>query len=156
MFFTGILLAASQLAKWTSLAEHAIWAFTLACLVGLLPVARKAVAALRARMQFTIEMLMTITATEALLIGAAEEAALVVFLFAVGEFLEGVATNMARDGIRALAKLVPPTALLEHDGHSHEAAAETLRPGDRMAVHGEIVSGTSDIDESAVTAKASR
>ena len=159
VFFTGVLLAASQIAKWTFLADHAIWAFTLACLVGLLPVARKALAALRAGMPFTIEMLMTIAATGALLIGAAEEAALVVFLFAVGELLEGVATNMARNGIRALAKLVPATALLEHDGHSHEVAAETLRPGqiiqvrpgDRMAVDGEIVSGVSGIDESAVT-----
>lgn len=159
VFFTGILLAAAQIAKWTILADHAIWAFTLACLIGLLPVARKALAALRAGMPFTIEMLMSIAATGALLIGAAEEAALVVFLFAVGELLEGVATNMARDGIRALAKLVPATALLEHDGHSHEVAAETLRPGqiiqvrpgDRLAVDGEIVSGTSGIDESAVT-----
>ncbi|MDZ4311764.1 MAG: heavy metal translocating P-type ATPase [Cypionkella sp.] len=159
VFFTGILLAASQIATWTVLADHAVWAFALACLVGLLPVARKALAALRAGMPFTIEMLMTIAATGALFIGEAQEAALVVFLFAVGELLEGVATNMARDGIRALAKLVPATALLEHDGHSHEVAAETLRPGqiiqvrpgDRLAVDGEIVTGTSGIDESAVT-----
>ncbi len=109
-------------------------------------------------MPFTIEMLMTIAATGAMLIGAPEEAALMVFLFTVGELLEGVATNTTRDGIRALAKLVPATALLDHDGHSHEVAAETLRPGqiiqvrpgDRMAVDGEIVSGTSGTDESAV------
>ncbi len=159
VLFTGVVLAAAQIAKWTVLADHAVWVFTLACLVGVLPVARKALAALRAGMPFTIEMLMTIAATGALLIGAAEEAALVVFLFAVGELLEGVATNKARDGIRALAKLVPATALLEHDTHSHEVAAETLkpgqiiqvRPGDRLAVDGEIVSGTSGIDESAVT-----
>ncbi len=159
VFVSGALLAASQIATWTFLADHAVWAFTLACLVGLLPVARKALAAMRAGLPFTIEMLMTIAATGALLIGEAQEAALVVFLFAVGELLEGVATNMARDGIRALAKLVPATALLEHDGHSYEVAAETLRPGqtiqvrpgDRLAVDGEIVAGTSGIDESAVT-----
>ncbi|MFC3182350.1 heavy metal translocating P-type ATPase [Cypionkella sinensis] len=159
VLFSGVLLAAAQIAKWTVLADHAAWGFILACLIGLLPVARKALAALRAGMPFTIEMLMTIAATGALVIGAAEEAALVVFLFAVGELLEGVATNMARDGIRALAKLVPATALLEHDGHSHEVAAETLRPGqiiqvrpgDRLAVDGEIISGSSGIDESAVT-----
>jgi len=40
----------------------------------------------------------------------------VVFLFAVGEVLEGVAANKARDGIRALANLVPKTALLEENG----------------------------------------
>ena len=48
VFFTGILLTAAQIANWTLLADDAIWAFTLACLIGLLPVARKALAALRA------------------------------------------------------------------------------------------------------------
>lgn len=102
---------------------------------------------------------MTIAAIGALFIGAAEEAALVVFLFAVGEVLEGVAANKARDGIRALAKLVPKTALLEENGATREVRADTLiigqtvlvRPGDRIPADGEIASGISGINESPVT-----
>ena len=70
----------------------------------------------RAGMPFTIEMLMTIAAGGALVIGEPEEAALVVFLFAVGELLEGVSAGKARDSIRALSKLVPKTARLEVGG----------------------------------------
>lgn len=132
---------------------------SLACLVGLIPVVRKALALLRTGQPFTIEMLMTIAALGALAIGAAAEAAMVVFLFAVGEVLEGVAANRARDGIRALTRQMPATALLEHGDHAHEVAAASLRPGqiirlrpgDRLAVDAEIVAGVSRLDESAVT-----
>jgi Zn2+/Cd2+-exporting ATPase len=104
-------------------------------------------------------MLMTIAATGALVINAAEEAALVVFLFAVGEVLEGVAANKARDGIRALAQLVPKTALLEVSGKTREVPADALmigqivlvRPGDRVPADGEVIEGISGVDESPVT-----
>ena len=108
---------------------------------------------------FTIESLMTIAAVGALFINAAEEAALVVFLFAVGEVLEGVAAGKARDGIRALANLVPKTAQLVTGDSTREVPAASLsvgqtvlvRPGDRIPADGEIVDGTSGVDESPVT-----
>ena len=76
--------------------------FLAACLVGTIPVARRALAALMSGSLFTIEMLMTIAVVGAVVIGAVEEAALVVFLFAVGELLEGIAAGRARSGIKAL------------------------------------------------------
>jgi Cd2+/Zn2+-exporting ATPase len=135
------------------------WPFVGASLIGLAPVARTAFAALREGRPFTIESLMTIAGTGALFIGAAEEAAVVVFLFAVGELLEGVAAGKARQGIRALADLVPKTARLLEDGVPREVPAANLlvgqlvlvRPGDRIPSDGEIVEGSSGIDESPVT-----
>ncbi len=135
------------------------WAFVLACLIGLAPVARRAAAALRFGQAFTIESLMTIAALGALFIGAEKEAALVVFLFAVGEVLEGIAANRARDGIRALANLVPKTAQVEIAGQLREVPAEQLaigqtvviRPGDRVPADGDVVEGLSGVDESQVT-----
>ena len=70
-----------------------------------------------------------------------------------------MAAGKARDGIRALANLVPKTALLEIDGKTREVPAEQLqigqrvmvRPGDRIPSDGEIFEGTSGIDESPVT-----
>ncbi|ARO14146.1 Cd2+/Zn2+-exporting ATPase [Ketogulonicigenium robustum] len=155
---TGMLLVAAWIISAIAPQVEGV-VFTLACIVGLVPVARRAFAALRTGQPFTIESLMTLAAVGALFINAAEEAALVVFLFAVGEVLEGVATNRARDGIRALGALVPRTALREHNGHTHEVPADSLRigdiiqtrPGDRIAADGEIIEGTSGIDESPVT-----
>jgi len=155
---TGACLAAAWAASlvWPGLSY---WAFVAACLIGVFPIARRAFAAAGAGMPFTIEMLMTIAATGALFIGAAEEAALVVFLFAVGEVLEGVAADRARASIRALGDLVPKTAIIEENGATRTVDAAALaigqivlvRPGDRIPADGEITDGISGIDESPVT-----
>lgn len=66
----------------------ATYAFIVAMLVGLVPIARRAFMAARAGTPFSIEMLMTIAAIGAVIINATEEAAAVVFLFLIGELLE--------------------------------------------------------------------
>ncbi|PZR89161.1 MAG: heavy metal translocating P-type ATPase [Stutzerimonas stutzeri] len=159
VLLTGALLGAAWLAKFTVSETTAYWAFVIACVIGVVPVARRAFAAAAAGMPFTIEMLMTIAATGALVIGAAEEAALVVFLFAVGEVLEGVAADRARASIRALGDLVPKTAIVEENGETRQVDAAALRvgqivlvrPGDRIPADGAISDGISGIDESPIT-----
>ncbi|CAO3411608.1 Lead, cadmium, zinc and mercury transporting ATPase (EC 3.6.3.3) (EC 3.6.3.5); Copper-translocating P-type ATPase (EC 3.6.3.4) [Azospirillum largimobile] len=136
------------------------WAFPLALMVGLVPVARRALAAARAGTPFSIETLMTVAAVGALVIGAVEEAATVLVLFLVGELLEGVAAGRARAGIRGLTALVPDTALLERDGVAPQTVPAAglavgsvilVRPGDRVAADGIVLSGSSAVDESPVT-----
>jgi Cd2+/Zn2+-exporting ATPase len=154
---TGGLLAlafALRLA-WPTLGN---WPFVTATLVGLAPIAQAAWGALKMRNPFTIEMLMSIAALGALAINAAAEAAVVVFLFAVGELLEGVAASRARRSISALADLTPSTARLMEEGETHEVSAGSLtprqrvmvRPGDRVPCDGRILAGESDLDESPV------
>lgn len=138
-------------------AEH--WAFVAALLVGLVPIARRAVMAALAGTPFSIEMLMSIATVGAVMIGATEEAATVVLLFLIGELLEGVAASRARASIQGLADLVPKTALVEREGGTTEIAAASLavgdiilvRPGDRIPADGEIIEGSSEIDEASVT-----
>lgn len=156
---TGMLLGAAWAAKLLLPGALAYWAFILACLLGTAPVARRAYALLRAGVPFTIEALMTIAAIGALVIGAAEEAAVVVFLFAVGEMLESLAAERARRGIRALSALLPDTALLLHGDHTHAVPSDSLRPGqivrlrpgDRLPCDGRIVIGQAGLDEAAIT-----
>lgn len=134
-------------------------AFLLSLMVGLLPIAKRALMAARAGTPFSIETLMTIAAIGAVLIDATEEAAMVVFLFLLGELLEGVAATRARASIRSLSNLVPKTAFVEVEGVLREVAAADLkigdllvvRPGDRIAADGVIVDGESAIDEAPVT-----
>ncbi|MDM9625958.1 heavy metal translocating P-type ATPase [Rhizobium sp. S152] len=135
------------------------YAFIAAMLMGLIPIARRAVMAALSGTPFSIEMLMTIAAVGAVIINASEEAATVVFLFLVGELLEGVAAGKARQSIQSLTTLVPKNALLEENGKTREVLAETLavgatilvRPGDRISADGTILSGESAIDEAPVT-----
>lgn len=135
------------------------YAFVAAMLVGLIPIGRRAIMAALAGTPFSIEMLMTIAAIGAVIINAAEEAAVVVLLFLVGELLEGVAAGKARASIQSLTELLPKTALLEESGRTREVRAEGLavgatilvRPGDRIPADGVIVSGEGAIDEGLVT-----
>lgn len=151
------LVAAYGLGK--AVPSVAPWVFIAAMLVGLVPIGRRSVMAALAGSPFTIETLMTIAAVGAVIIGAGEEGATVVFLFLVGELLEGVAAGKARASIQGLTKLVPSTALVERDGRTTEVAADQVglgdivlvRPGDRMPADGVIVSGESAIDEAPVT-----
>ena len=72
-----------------------------------------------------------------------------VFLFTVGELLEGIAAGRARAGIEALGALVPRTALRIEDGTAREVPAASLkvgdlvlvRPGDRVSADGILVAG---------------
>lgn len=137
----------------------ASYVFVAAMLIGLIPIAKRAVMAAVSGTPFSIEMLMTIAAVGAVIIDAGEEAAAVVFLFLVGELLEGVAAGKARRSIQSLAALVPKIALVEREGRTEEVPAEKLavgaiilvRPGDRISADGVIVAGESAIDEAPVT-----
>ncbi|WP_439273440.1 heavy metal translocating P-type ATPase [Pseudochrobactrum sp. HB0163] len=141
------------------LPQYALYIFSAAMLVGLVPIARRALAGARFGTPFSIETLMTIAAIGALIIGAVEEAAMVVFLFLIGEMLEGVAARRARNSIRGLADLVPKTARAEENGRIVERDAADLaigtiiqvRPGDRIAADGEVLSGNSAVNEAPVT-----
>jgi Cd2+/Zn2+-exporting ATPase len=154
----GLVVAAWVLAHLAP--AMAGWAWLAATLAGLFPFGRRALALARAGSPFSIETLMSVAALGAITIGAAEEAALVVFLFALGELLENVAAGCARAGIRALAGLMPATARRENAAGALEdvpAAAlrpgdvVRLRPGDRVPCDGEILEGRSAMDESPVT-----
>ncbi len=155
---SGTLLALSFVASQT-LPMLGLWPFIAATLIALVPIARRAIGAARSGSIFTIEMLMTIAAIGALTINAAEEASVVVFLFAVGEFLEGFAAARARKSIAALSDLTPKTAQLVDGDTIREVPAISLmpgqivmaRPGDRIACDGKIIEGRSEVDESPVT-----
>ena len=155
---SGLSLGLAFVLSWVAPSTEP-WVFIVASMIGLIPIARRALMAGLNGMPFTIETLMTIAAVGAVFINASEEAAVVVFLFLVGELLEGIAAGRARASIQALATLVPKTALLERDGTTSEVAAENLavgdvilvRPGDRIPADGAILSGDTAIDESPVS-----
>ena len=141
------------------LPEWEQWLYSGAALISVIPFARRAIAGAMSGSPFTIETLMTVAALGAVAIGEAEEAAVVIFLFAVGELLETVAAGRARAGIEALIDLVPRVAFRERDGAVEKVAAEDLaigdvvvvRPGDRVPSDGTVIDGVSEVDEAPVT-----
>ncbi len=155
---TGALLALSALLALT-FPPLAPWGFAAAALLGVAPLARKAWASARLGRPFTINTLISLAAIGAVAIGEAPEGAIVVFLFAVGELLESVATGRARAGVRALAAMAPKVALLLEGEKVREVPVAQLRvgdlvrvqPGGRVPADATIVEGAGGIDESPVT-----
>ena len=133
--------------------------FIAVALVGLVPIGRRAVASAFSGTPFSIEMLMSVAAVGAIAIGDAGEAAVFIFLFAVGELLEGVASVRARAGIKALIDVVPRTAQRVRGASVETVPVEALlvgdlvviRPGDRVPSDGLIVDGLSELNEAPVT-----
>jgi Cd2+/Zn2+-exporting ATPase len=155
---SGALVALAFLASFVAPA-FAPWTYAAATLLAVVPVARKAWGAARTGSPFDINALVSIAALGALLIGAQAEGALVVFLFAVGELLEGIAAGRARHAIEALGAVTPKTARLVQGEAMRDVPADSLAigdrvrvlPGERIPADGTIVAGLSAVDEAAIT-----
>lgn len=158
VFLTGgLLLAAWVFGSFTP--DLAVYGYIAATIVGAIPLARRAWAATRFGNPFTIETLVSVAAIGAIGIGEAPEAAVVVFFFMIGEWLEGISAGRARAGIKALAALTPKTALVIGVEQTNEIPAENLKvgqlvlvqPGSRVPCDGLIETGFSSLDDSPVT-----
>ena len=122
-------------------------------------VLRKGLAALR-RFDLNINALMSVAVIGAFAIGQWPEAAMVMTLYALAEWIEARSVERARNAIAGLLALTPPQAeVRQADGSWRTVDAEAVpvgatvrvRPGERIALDGRIVAGTSAVDQSPVT-----
>lgn len=134
--------------------------YSVAMLIALAPIARSGWNTLRITRQFSINLLMTIAALGAILIGEYLEAATVIFLFAIGEALEGYTAERARDSIRSLLALRPPEAIrLNAAGQEERVPVEALaigehvlvKPGERIPADGLLRAGESSVNQAPIT-----
>lgn len=122
------------------------------------PIARAGWFALLSR-QADMNLLMTISAIGAVILGDWFEGALVVFLFTLGTTLQTFTFGRTRNAIRNLMKLTPPTATVKRGNQELSVQVEeiqvgeilTIRPGQRVALDGIVISGNSAIDQSPIT-----
>ncbi len=132
--------------------------YLLAVLMGFSLLGPRAVASVRAR-SVDMNVLMMIAVIGAFGIGAYSEAATVVFLFALGGWLESRALARTRSSIRDLMSLAPPIARVRRDSTIVEVSPAAVsvgeviivRPGERIALDGTIAVGFSAVDEAPIT-----
>lgn len=107
-----------------------------------------------------INALMSIAVTGALFLGQWPEAAMVMVLFTLAELIEAKSLDRARNAIKGLMQLTPERAtVLQSDGSWLEVAAKSvpvaarvrIKPGERIALDGTIVSGKSAINQAPIT-----
>lgn len=129
-----------------------------AALVAGSDIAQRAWRSLRHR-HISIELLVTIAAAGALIIGEYWEAAAVTFLFLFGAYLEARTLNRTRQVLQGLLALAPTTVIVLRNGHQIEVMPHELspgqmvlvKPGAKVPVDGDVADGRSAVDESAIT-----
>lgn len=146
-------------------ATHASAAFTLgdvfmiaAAVVAGYGIVAKAVRALIAKV-VGIDLLVSVAAIGAVIIGNFWEAAAVTFLFAIGHALEAATLNKTRSALAELVAVAPSSAIVVRDGEQQEIPAGQVRMGEivlvkngaKVPVDGQVVSGTGAIDEASIT-----
>ena len=107
-----------------------------------------------------INALMSIAVTGALALGQWPEAAMVMVLFTIAELIEVKSLDRARNAIEGLMQLAPEKASVQQaDGSWREMDAKTVpvgsvvrvKPGERIGLDGEIVSGRSSVNQAPIT-----
>ncbi len=157
---SGLLTGLGLVLHWTKgPAALATTAFALATLAGGMLVFPAAWRSLRKR-RLDMNVLMAVAVSGAWVIGEQAEAAAVVFLFALSEWLESLSGERARKAIRSLMSLAPETALLRReDGSTEEIPAAAVgigqtilvRSGQRIPLDGEVTGGRSAVDQAPIT-----
>jgi len=133
--------------------------YTVAMLTALYPIAKSGLNALVINRSFNINLLMTIAAVGAVIIGEFLEAAFVIFLFAIGEALEGFVTDKARDGLRGLIALKPRQATLRTAHGEQVVGVDELnigdvilvKPGEQIPMDGVVTGGESAVNQAPIT-----
>lgn len=108
---------------------------------------------------FDEQFLMTVATLGAFGIGEYPEAAGVMIFYQVGELFQSLAVGKSRRSIAALMDIRPDSAVVERDGAECRVSPEEVaageiiivRPGERIALDGEIIEGTTSVNTAALT-----
>ncbi len=108
---------------------------------------------------FTEETLMTLATVGAIILGEYPEAVAVMLFYRIGEWFADLAVDSSRDSISALTELRPDKARVLRGGLETTVSPEdvaigetiVLLPGERVPLDGEITSGSTTVDASALT-----
>ena len=155
----GAFIGAGLLAQSWPIDPQWTWPLFAAAiaLAGVQP-GRKAWMSLKRR-SLDIHVLMAVAVTGAMALGDWAEAATVVALFAVSQWLEVRTMERAREAIRGVMTLAPTEARVKHAEHEHltpvdqiaPGAIVVVRPGEKIPLDGVVVAGQSDVNQAPIT-----
>ncbi len=157
---SGVTLGLSWIFGWLSLGPSTLpTAFAIASLIlGGYPILKSALKTLLIP-DLNVDTLVSIAAISATAVGAYQEAATVIFIMLLGEFLEGLTVGKTRKAIASLIQLSPKTAWVRREDHEIQVPIEDVKPtevvivkpGERIPVDGKIISGCASINQSTLT-----
>ncbi|MDA8255032.1 MAG: heavy metal translocating P-type ATPase [Betaproteobacteria bacterium] len=157
---SGALLAVGFFGAMVGLpASLELFLYVSAVLIGGYFFGREALEELVKEREIGIELLMSVAAIVAGVMGQWAEAATLVFLYSISEAAEGYTAERARHAIRSLMDLTPKTALVRRGNQEMRIPVEELRvgdifivlPGEAVATDGEVIEGRSSVNQAPVT-----
>ena len=104
-------------------------------------------------------MLMCVACVASFIIGHPEEGAAVTFLYYIAEFLEDYAEHRAKRSIKSLVEIAPDTARVKVGDREEIKNVDEVdigdivivKPGDKVPLDGEVISGSSSINQASIT-----
>jgi len=157
---SGVTLCLSWIFGWIGLGPLNLpTALAIASLIlGGYPIVKSAIKTLLIP-DLNVDTLVSLAAISATAVGAYREAATVIFIMLLGEFLEGFTVGKARKAIASLIQLSPKTAWVKRGDEEVQVPIEEVKPkevvivkpGERIPVDGKIISGCGSINQSTLT-----
>jgi Cd2+/Zn2+-exporting ATPase len=160
MATSGMTLALSWILGWMKFGPSTLpTGFAIASLVlGGYPIVKSAIKALLIP-DLNVDTLVSVAAISATVVQAYQEAATVIFIMLLGEFLEHLTVGKTRKAIASLIQLSPKTAWVRREDKEVQIPIEEVKtkevvivkPGERVPVDGKIISGCGSINQSTLT-----
>ena len=158
-FLNALLLLVGFILFLAGQTQLSRWSYLASALVGGTPLFLFAARGLFIRHDITAGVMASVAMIAAIIVGEYSAAALVVFMMAVGEWMENFTVARADNALRDLAKLVPPFVTVRRDGQEQSIPVEQVvlgdtvlvRTGERIGVDGEVLSGSGSVNQSAIT-----
>lgn len=134
------------------------WLAVSGTLIGGCPIFEEAISNLREK-RMTMELSMSIALFAALAISESFTALVITLFVLIAEVLEGLTMRRGRNALRQLVSMMPQDAFVrESDSVQDKKASElvigdvvVVKPGSRVPVDGEVISGHSFIDQASIT-----
>ena len=88
-----------------------------------------------------------------------ESASIVIYFIKLGRYIDGISKDKTKEAIQKLVKITPNNALIKVEGVEKQLTLDEIKkgdiviskPGEKLAVDGEIIEGSAHIDESFIT-----
>lgn len=158
-FINAVLLLVGFIVSISGLPDVGKWLYLGSAIIGGIPLFLLAGKAVIINHDITAGFMASVAMIAAILVGEYSAAALVVFMFAIGDWLESLTIARADNALKDLAKLIPSTVVVIRDEIEISVPIEQIqlkdkvlvRSGERIGVDGLVLGGSGSVNQSAIT-----